>query len=113
MAARRKSARLGTQLCPRFQTAVAILSRRWTGLIVRALLDGPLRYSELLDRLEVVGDRMLSERLKELEAEGIIERRVLAGQPVRVEYRLSRKGRALDGVVDAIGEWAERWLKRP
>src|ERR1041385_1451891 len=100
---------MSTRQCPRYQAATALLGRRWTGLIVRALLDGPLRYSELLDRLEVVGDRMLTARLKDLEREGVIARRVQPEPPVRVEYALTKKGHALQGVVAAIERWADRW----
>ncbi len=98
------------QLCPRFQVAVNIIGKRWTGLILNVLLRGPARFGEILERLEVVGDRMLSERLKELEAEGIVERRVVPSHPVRVEYELTDKGRALAPVVDAISNWAEQWV---
>lgn len=100
-------------VCPRYQIAVDILGKRWTGLILHALLARPLRFSELVEHLEVVSDRMLSERLKELEAEGIVERRVLPETPVRVEYHLTDKGRALGDVIAAIGAWAERWVQRP
>ena len=99
-----------TDHCPHYERAVEILGRRWTGLIVRALLARPLRFSELVEHLEVVSDRMLSERLKELEAEGIVTRCVSAQPPVRVDYRLTEKGEALAGVVEAIAAWAEEWV---
>ncbi|HWL85171.1 MAG TPA: helix-turn-helix domain-containing protein [Polyangiaceae bacterium] len=98
------------QLCPRFQTAINLIGKRWTGMLLNVLLRGPARFGELLERLEVVGDRMLSERLKELEAEGIVERRVVPSHPVRVEYELTDKGRALAPVVDAVAKWAEAWI---
>ena len=97
-------------LCPRYQAAVNLIGKRWTGLILHILLDGPARFGVLLERLEVVGDRILSERLKELEVQGIVERRVLPTHPVRVEYELTEKGRALAPVIDAIGEWGEKWI---
>lgn len=102
-----------SQLCPRYRVAIEILGKRWTGLILQLLLGGSLRFSELLERLEVVSDRMLSERLKELEEQKIVIRRVLPDPPVRVEYELTDKGRALQSVVDAIGHWAERWITPP
>src|SRR5437868_2581402 len=98
-------------MCPRYQAAIDILGKRWTGLILNVLMAGPQRFSELLERLDVVSDRMLSERLKELEATGIVDRKVLPDPPIRVEYRLTDKGRALGPVLKSIGEWAERWIQ--
>src|SRR5919199_6425555 len=101
--------RYSEQLCVRFQQAMGLLGKRWTGLIIKLLMEGPLRFNELADRLEVVSDRMLSERLKELEIEEVIERRVLPETPVRVEYRLTEKGRALEPVITAIEQWSQAW----
>jgi DNA-binding HxlR family transcriptional regulator len=103
-----------TQLCHRYQHAVEVLGKRWTCLIVKVLFEGPLRFNELAERLDrVVSDRMLSERLKELEAEGIVVRHVYPETPVRVEYRLTAKGEALAPVVDAIHAWGDRWVEEP
>src|SRR5437899_3834552 len=88
--------RHSSQLCQRYQTAMDLLGKRWSGLIISALREGPLRYSQIAERMEVIGDKMLSERLKELEEAGIVERHVLAEPVVRVEYQLTRKGRALN-----------------
>lgn len=101
--------RYSDHICMRYQQAIEIIGKRWTGLILKVLIDGPLRFNEIASRLEVVSDRMLSERLKELEAEGVIERRVLPETPVRVEYRLTDKGRALEPVVTAIEAWSQDW----
>jgi DNA-binding HxlR family transcriptional regulator len=95
--------------CPGFQRAVRVLSKRWTGLIVHALLERPCRFAELSQAVEGLSDRMLSERLKELEAEEIVERHVASGAPVRVEYSLTAKGRGLEGVLREMHRWAERW----
>ncbi len=103
--------RLSSQLCPRFQTAVDILGRRWTSLVVMELTRGPRRFGELARRLEVVSERMLSARLKELAKEGILERRVVPGPPVQVEYALTEKGKALGAVMAAIERWADRWVE--
>ena len=100
-------------LCSRFQTAAEILGKRWTALIVQQLQDKPRRYSELAAALDVVSERMLSQRLKELEGAGVVVRRVLDEQPVRVEYRLTDKGRALGRVVGGLQRWAERWIPNP
>lgn len=101
--------RYSDQICMRYQHALEIVGKRWTCLILKVLLDGPLRFNELAARLKVVSDRMLSERLKELEAEGVIERRVLPETPVGVEYRLTEKGRALTPVIEAIEQWSRDW----
>jgi DNA-binding HxlR family transcriptional regulator len=93
-----------------FQKALEILSKRWTGLILFALSQGPLRFNEIAAQIDVISDRMLSERLKELEAEGIVERRIFAEVPVRVEYRLTQKGAALAPIYQSIGGWAVRWI---
>ena len=105
--------KLSQQICPRFQTAMDVLGRRWTVLVIYSLADGPRRFGELAGRLEVISERMLSERLKELAAEGIVERRVIPEPPVQVEYRLTDKGQALRSVLGAIGQWAETWVTPP
>lgn len=97
-------------LCPRYHRAVELIGRRWTGAIVRVLLGGPRRYNELADAVPEISDRMLSERLRELEMEGVIVRTVIPESPVRVEYALTEMGRDLQASVLAIGAWAERWL---
>jgi DNA-binding HxlR family transcriptional regulator len=93
-----------------FQRALEILSKRWTGLVLFVLGQGPMRFSEIAAQIDVISDRMLSERLKELESEGIVERRIFAEVPVRVEYRLTDKGAALVPIYQAIGGWAARWI---
>lgn len=96
--------------CPHYERAVEVLGRRWTGLIVRALLGGRTRFSEFTASIPGLSDRLLSERLKELEAEGIVTRCVSTETPVRVDYRLTEKGKALAGVVEAISTWADHWV---
>src|SRR4051812_32163272 len=99
-----------TAMCPRYEKAASILGKRWTGLIVRALLDGPRRFNELLKIVELVSDRLLTERLRELEAEGLVERTVYPESPVRIEYSLTEKGQAMKSVVDAMQAWASEWI---
>lgn len=94
-----------------FQHALDILSKRWTGLIIFVLSQGALRFGELAEQIQVISDRMLSERLKELEVEGIVERRIFAEVPVRVEYRLTKKGQALQPIYEAIGGWSIQWIE--
>lgn len=102
---------LDVTFCPTFQRAVELLGRRWTGAIARALLAGPLRFSELARTIPDISDRALSLRLKELEAEAIVERRVETGTPVRVAYALTAKGAALEQVVRQIEAWAHEWVE--
>jgi len=97
--------------CPRYHHAVELVGRRWTGAVIRVLLKGRARYHELRDAIPDISDRMLSERLRELEIEGVIARAVVPETPVRVEYELTEKGRALEPVVRAIAKWAERWVE--
>lgn len=97
--------------CPRFHKAVELVGRRWTGAIIRALLADRHRFNEISAVVPGLSDRMLSERLRELEAEGIVERIVLPEFPVRIDYRLTAKGSALAGVVAAVSEWADTWLE--
>ncbi|MEW9527839.1 winged helix-turn-helix transcriptional regulator [Microbispora sp. NPDC049125] len=96
--------------CPRYHHAVEIIGRRWTGAILRGMLVGLTRFSDLAAAVPGLSDRMLSERLKELDAEGIVTRVVLPETPVRVEYHLTEKGRALGTAIDALTEWAEEWV---
>lgn len=97
-------------LCPRFHHAVELIGRRWTGAIIHTMLAGVTRFSDITEAIPGLSDRMLSERLKELEAEGIVSRCVFADTPVRIEYRVTDKGRALSAVVESIGTWAEEWI---
>lgn len=87
-----------------------MLGKRWTGLILDTMLEGPQRFCEMTATVEGLSDRVLSDRLRELESEGVVERVVYPQIPVRVEYRLTEKGRDLRPVVQAIHEWAEQWI---
>ena len=96
-------------LCAQFHRAIELVGRRWTGAIVFILLKARCRFATLREAIPDITDRMLSERLQELEQEGVVERTVVPDSPVRVEYSLTRKGRALVAVVDAVAEWAHKW----
>jgi DNA-binding HxlR family transcriptional regulator len=100
----------GNGCCPLYHEAVELVGRRWTGAILRVLMDGPLRFSEIAQAVPELSDRLLSERMKELEARGIVERTVISGPPLRVEYELSRMGRELGPALAEIQRWARRWL---
>lgn len=100
-------------LCPRYHRAVEIIGRRWSGSILRVMLAGATRFSEIKHAIPEVSDRMLSERLKELEAEGLVTRNVRTTTPVKVEYHLTPMGESLGPVLDGIGRWATSWLELP
>ncbi len=99
-----------TSCCPLYHEAVELIGRRWTGAILRVLMDGPLRFSEVAQAVPELSDRLLSERMKELEARGIVERTVIPGPPLRVEYELSPMGRELEPALSELQRWANRWL---
>ncbi len=99
--------------CPHYRRAVELIGRRWTGAILRAMLSGVERFSDLAATIPGLSDRMLSERLKELESERLVVRTVIPETPVRIEYRLTEKGRALGAVMEAVSAWAHDWLAAP
>ena len=98
--------------CPLYHEAVELVGRRWTGAILRVLMDGPLRFSQIAQAVPELSDRLLSERMKELEARGIVERTVIPGPPLRVEYSLSQMGCELEPALVELQAWANRWLAR-
>ena len=106
----RHAATPGPELCPRFHRASELIGRRWTGAVIFVLLRARCRFATLRDAIPDITDRMLSDRLRELEQEGIVERTVVPETPVRVEYALTKKGRALASAVEAISEWARKWV---
>lgn len=99
--------------CPRYHHAVEIIGRRWSGAIVRAMLAGATRFSEITGAVPGLSDRMCSERLKELEVEGLVTRTVTPATPVRIDYGLTDKGAALADAVTALSAWAEEWIPDP
>jgi Predicted transcriptional regulators len=107
------SAQAMVHMCPRYEHAIQILGKRWTGLLLDALMLGPRRFCELTALVEGLSDRVLSDRLRELEAEGVVARVVYPHIPVRVEYQLTEKGYALKPVIDAIHMWASDWVESP
>lgn len=97
-------------VCPRYHRAVELIGRKWTGAILSSLQMGRTRFTEIAAVVPGLSDRLLSERLKELEAEGIVLRIVTPDTPVKIEYRLTEKGEALEEVTAAISHWAEAWI---
>jgi DNA-binding HxlR family transcriptional regulator len=98
--------------CPYYHEAVELIGKRWTGAILVVLLeDGPRRFSEIAGAVPELSDRLLSERMKELERRGLVERRVIDGPPVRVVYALTARGRELEPALMELKSWAQRWLR--
>jgi DNA-binding HxlR family transcriptional regulator len=101
---------VGSSCCPYYHEAIELVGRRWSGAIVRVLMEGPMRFSEIVQAVPELSDRLLSARMKELEARGIVEREVHAGPPLRVEYSLSEMGRELEPALTELEQGARRWL---
>ncbi len=99
------------ECCPRLHEAVELIGKRWSGAIIVVLLEGgAMRFSEIAQAVPQLSDRLLSERMKELEARGIVERQVQQGAPVRVEYSLTEMGQELAPALGELRAWAQRWL---
>jgi len=96
-------------ICEHYRRAAEIVGRRWVPELLRVLLDGPARYGAIRASIPGISDHLLSERLKSLEADGLITRTVLPNTPVGVEYELTDKGSDLADAIDALAAWAERW----
>jgi DNA-binding HxlR family transcriptional regulator len=98
-------------VCARYHHAVELIGRRWSGAILSVLMRGPKGFNEILSAVPGLSDRLLTERLRELEGEGLLHRTVSAGPPVRVTYGLTESGAGLEPVLAHLGSWAERWVK--
>jgi DNA-binding HxlR family transcriptional regulator len=97
-------------MCPKYEMAIDILGKKWTGLIIRVMMGGPRRFKELKEQIPEMSDRILTERMKELEACGLVERKVYPETPVRIEYILTQKGKDLQYVIGSIQTWGEKWM---
>lgn len=96
-------------LCPKMESALSLIGKRWVGIIIHVLLDGPKRFKDLTEIIPSISQKMLSERLKELENEGLLERTVIDETPVKVIYQLTEKGKNLEGVMKEVGIWANTY----
>jgi DNA-binding HxlR family transcriptional regulator len=101
------------QVCVRFHSAIELIGARWTGAILRAMLTGARRFAEIKAAVPELNDTMLTRRLRELADAGVVERHVLTGSPVHVEYTLTQKGLELEPVVDVLRTWAHKWVPLP
>ena len=100
--------------CPYYHQAVELIGRRWTGAILEILMQaGPQRFSTIAAAVPDLSDRMLSDRLKELESKNLVERTVYSGPPVRVQYALTPKGQELGPALQELKRWARNWLGAP
>lgn len=98
------------KMCPKYEAAMELLGKKWTGLIIRVLLGGPKRFKDIKKQIPDMSDRMLTERMKELEHIGVLKRNVYPETPVRIEYELSSMGQDLETVIQSIQHWGERWM---
>ena len=97
-------------VCTRFHAAIELIGARWTGAILRALFTDQHRYAQIKAAIPGLSDTMLAERLRTLEADGLVERRVIPSSPVQVEYHLTKKGLELEPVLESVVSWSHRWI---
>lgn len=97
-------------LCPKFEKAFQLLGKRWTGVIIHVLSEGHTRFNEIGEQIPNISQKMLADRLKDLEQQGIVERVVFPETPVRIEYHLTEKGEELYPVMAELQKWAEKWV---
>ncbi|MBN2982899.1 MULTISPECIES: winged helix-turn-helix transcriptional regulator [Cohnella] len=99
-----------SKMCPKYEAAAELLGKKWTGLIIRVLMGGPKRFKDIKEQIPDMSDKMLTDRMKELESLGIVKRTVYPEMPVRIEYELTEKGQDLEDVTNSIQIWAEKWI---
>jgi DNA-binding HxlR family transcriptional regulator len=100
-----------SQVCSRFHHAVELIGRRWSGAIISSMISRPRCFNEFFAAVPGLSDRLLTQRLRELESEGLVRRTVIAGPPVRVSYELTESGKDLEPAIEALGTWAEKWVE--
>lgn len=98
--------------CPAFHAGIELIGKRWTGVVLQALRESPQRFSELREQVPRITDAMLAQRLKELEAAGVVERAVAMTRPVEVRYQLTAIGHRLAPVLDAVAAWSQDWVQQ-
>jgi DNA-binding HxlR family transcriptional regulator len=100
-------------VCTRFHAAIELIGARWSGTVLQALFTGSHRFADIRAAIPGVSDMMLTRRLRELEAAGLVERRVVPLSPVHVEYHLTQMGREARPVLDAVIAWSHKWIPLP
>jgi DNA-binding HxlR family transcriptional regulator len=100
-------------VCVRFHAAIELIGTRWTGAVLRALFTGQHRYAQIKAAIPGVSDTMLAQRLRALQEQELVERRVLSTTPVQVEYHLTQRGLELEPVLESIITWAHKWIPLP
>jgi len=100
-----------TKLCPKYAAAFELLGKRWIGMIIKVLFEGTCRFKDINAEIPNISQKVLTDRLKELEENGIVYREVLDEKPVKVLYSLTKKGRELEPVMEAVQGWAVKWVK--
>jgi DNA-binding HxlR family transcriptional regulator len=100
-------------VCARFHAAIELIGARWSGAVLRALFTGSHRFADIRAAIPGVSDMMLTRRLRELEAAGLVQRKVITASPVRVEYHLTQMGREAGPVLDAVIGWSHKWMPVP
>ncbi|UVI31766.1 winged helix-turn-helix transcriptional regulator [Paenibacillus spongiae] len=98
-----------SHMCPKYEMAAELLGKKWSSLIIYVLLGGPKRFKEIKEQIPDMSDKMLTDRMKELEHCQILKRNVYPEMPVRIEYELTEKGQALKPVIESIQSWGEQW----
>ncbi|AQZ67548.1 Transcriptional regulator, HxlR family [[Actinomadura] parvosata subsp. kistnae] len=101
------------QVCARFHIALELIGARWTGAVIHMIFKGAHRYADIKAAIPGINDTMLARRLRELESAGLVERRVLATSPVRVEYHLTAMGQELRPTLDELVKWSHKWIPLP
>lgn len=99
-----------SKMCPKYESAAELLGKKWTGLIIRVLMGGPKRFKDIKEQIPDMSDKMLTDRMKELESCDIVKRTVYPEMPVRIEYELTEKGHNLEEVIQSIQSWGEKWM---
>jgi len=100
---------MSNKLCPKMEHTLVLLGKKWTGLIVLSLLSGSQKFTEMEKFITGISPRLLTERLKELICENIIEKNVYPETPIKIEYKLTEKGIGLSATYKKISEWTEKW----
>jgi DNA-binding HxlR family transcriptional regulator len=101
--------KMNKSLCPVIESAFEVLGKKWNGLIISLLLNGVMKFSEIKHAIPELSPKILTERLRELEKNGILIRSVFADTPVRIEYSLTQKGEELQGIINQLHSWASKW----